>query len=172
MSQADSPNTMSPSRRTVLAGISVAVAPAVPAVDKSLGAVALPDDPIFAVIKAHHQAMAHEINCVEAADVDVEAVDGAEEAEVQQRMHEAYDLHHDAIVTLLTTDPTTLAGAVALLEYVGSPEYPDEATPLLFNVIDVNDERIPSAVEAFPTRLAASIRRLIAQGNADAPLSR
>jgi hypothetical protein len=56
MSQAENLNTMSPSRRTVLAGISVAVAPAVAAVDKSLGAVALGDDPIFAAIDQHRQA--------------------------------------------------------------------------------------------------------------------
>jgi hypothetical protein len=45
MSQADSPNTTSPSRRAVLAGISVAVVPIVAAVEKSL---------------AHHEPFDHD----------------------------------------------------------------------------------------------------------------
>jgi hypothetical protein len=56
MSQAESRNTTNPSRRGVLAGISIAVAPAMAAVDKSLGAVALPDDPIFTAIDLHRKA--------------------------------------------------------------------------------------------------------------------
>jgi hypothetical protein len=62
MSQADSPNTTSPSRRTVLAGLSVATA-SVAAVDILLAARVPGDDPILAVINLNRQAMAA---CVEA----------------------------------------------------------------------------------------------------------
>jgi hypothetical protein len=50
-------NTMSPSRRSMLAGISIAVAPAVAVADKSLGAIVPSDDPIFAVIAEHLEAV-------------------------------------------------------------------------------------------------------------------
>jgi hypothetical protein len=188
MARADHANITSPSRRRVLAGISVAVAPAVASVDKSLGAIALPDDPIFAAIKAHHHAVAHETACLEAEyrlaealpenqmtwhfnDSDDEwtppdgCTDAPEWIEVQQNISEAYDLRHDAIEALLTTEPTTLAGVVALLEYVGSPEYPwdrNACVPILFGVVDINDERVSDAAQAFPARLAATMRRLIA----------
>jgi hypothetical protein len=57
MSQANQGNTMSPSRRTVLAGISVAVAPVAVAVDKSLGAVMPNVDPIYSAIERHKAAV-------------------------------------------------------------------------------------------------------------------
>jgi hypothetical protein len=62
MTKADSPNTTSPSRRTVLAGLSVAAA-SVAAVDILLAARVPGDDPILAVIDLNRQAMAA---CVEA----------------------------------------------------------------------------------------------------------
>jgi hypothetical protein len=55
MSQADSPNTTSPSRRTVLAGLSVATA-SVAAVDILLAARVPGDDPILAEIRREQNA--------------------------------------------------------------------------------------------------------------------
>jgi hypothetical protein len=189
MSQADSPNTTSPSRRAVLAGISVAAAPVAAAVDKSLGGVALTDDPIFAVIEDHHQSMRDESACGHAVDRVEEVLprdrmtwhfmdsadrrtpphgctDAPEWVKVQQGMSDAYARRHEAIVALLTTEPTSVAGAIALLDYVGSPEYPWDrggpADPILFGVIDSIDVRIPVAALAFPRRLAATMRRLTA----------
>jgi hypothetical protein len=91
--------------------------------------------------------------------------DAPEWIEAEQNLSEAYDLRFDAIEKLLTTEPTTLAGAVVLLEYVGSPEYPWERharQPILFSLPSLNDEAIPEAAWTFPTRLAATMRRLIA----------
>jgi hypothetical protein len=140
------------------------------------------------VIKAHHQAMAHETACGQAVD-RVEEVrpqaqmtwhfyesadqwtppagctDPPEWIEVQQNMSEAYDLRFNAVETLLTAEPTTLAGAVALLEYVGSPEFlwgRGASEPLLFSVVHFIDQQIKDAARAFPARLAATMRRLIA----------
>jgi hypothetical protein len=192
MSQADSPNTTSLSRRAVLAGISVAAAPMVAAVEKSAVGVAASVDPIFGVIEAHHQAMRHETSCGQAVGRVEEALpedrmtwhfmdsadrrtppngcaDAPEWIKVQQDMSDAYARRHDAIVALLATEPTSLAGAIALLDYVGTPEYPWDsggpADPILFGVIGVIgsiDERIAPAALAFPNRLAATMRRLIA----------
>jgi hypothetical protein len=184
MSQADSPNTTSPSRRTVLAGISVASIPFAVAVEKLLAANT---DPAFAAIAAHHQAMRHETATGRAVDRVLEALpedrttwhfmdspdrrtpphdcaDAPEWIKVQQDMSDAYARRYDAVVGLLTTEPTTIAGAVALLEHVGSPEFPwdegDSHTPILFAVVGRIDERIAPAAHAFPSRLAAVIRRL------------
>jgi hypothetical protein len=55
MTKADSPNTTSPSRRTVLAGLSVAAA-SVAAVDILLAARVPGDDPIHSVIALHQEA--------------------------------------------------------------------------------------------------------------------
>jgi hypothetical protein len=180
---ADSSNTTSPPRRTVLAGISVASMPVVVAVGKSIGADA---DPAFAAIAAHHQAMRHETATGRAVDrvLDVlpgdratwhfmhspdrrtpphDCADAPEWIKVQQGMSDAYARRYDAVVGLLTTEPTTLAGAIALLEYVGSPEFPwegDSHAPILFAVVGRIDERIAPAAHAFPSRLAAVIRRL------------
>jgi hypothetical protein len=55
---ADSPNTTTPSRRTVLAGISVAAAPVAVAVEKSVATIAPEPDPIFAVIDLHRSNLA------------------------------------------------------------------------------------------------------------------
>jgi hypothetical protein len=82
-------------------------------------------------------------------------------------LSEAYDLRHDAIEALLATEPTTLAGAIALLEYVGSDEYPgephaSECPPILFSLTEYNDDRLPEDAWTFPARLAATMRRLIA----------
>jgi hypothetical protein len=193
MSQADSPNTTSPSRRALLAGapaVAVAALAAGTVVNGLAITAARPSatDPIFAVIEAHHRAMAHETACNRAVDRAEEALpedqttwcfchsddgwtppDGCTDApewiEVQQRMSEAYDLRFDAVETLLTAEPTTLAGAIALLEYVGSPEYPWERNaraPILFNVIDFNDQEVREAARTFPTRIAATMRKLTA----------
>jgi hypothetical protein len=189
MSQADSPNTTSPSRRAVLAGISVAAVPLAAAVEKSTAGLSASVDPIFAVIEAHHQAMRNESACGHAVDCVEEVLprdrmtwhfmnsadrrtppdgcmDAPEWIEVQQGMSDAYARRREAIVALLTTEPTSLAGAIALLDYVGSPEYPWDrggpADPILFGVIDSIDERIPVAALAFPRRIAATMRRLTA----------
>jgi hypothetical protein len=184
MSQADSPNTTSPSRSTVLAGISVASIPFAVAVEKLLAANT---DPAFAAIAAHHQAMRHETATGRAVDRVLDALpgdqttwhfmhspdrrtpphdcaDAPEWIKVQQDMSDAYARRYDAVVGLLTTEPTTLAGAVALLEHVGSPEFPWEGahTPILFAVVGRIDKRIAPAAHAFPSRLAAAMRRLTA----------
>lgn len=183
MAKAEKSTTTNLSRRGALAGLAGAAVAGVAA----LPAGGTEVDPIFAVIKTHHQAMAHELACIretcrleEALPEDrctwhLSAWDGTapegctdapEWIEAQQNLRWAYDLRHDEVEALLTTEPTTLAGALALLEYVGSPEYPMERgarEPILFGVVDLNDERFPEVVWTFPARLATTMRRLIGE---------
>jgi len=192
--KADRPDTTLPTRRALLAG-----APAVAAAALAAGgavnilamAAARPSeaDPIFAVIRAHHDAMAHEVACLKTIS-QLDAVlphsqsawhfnyweggerppqgcaDAPEWIEAQQGIGEAYALREDAIEALLTTEPKTLAGAIALLEYVGSPEYPEDRNarePILFGVVENSDDRFPDVVWAFPARLAQTMRNLIGE---------
>jgi hypothetical protein len=188
MSQADSPNTMSPSRRTVLAGISVAVAPAVAAVDKSLGAVAFPDDPIFAAIEAYDRSVERKVALQNKAD-DVHAAlpdehttwsmnvgdgrwppeecgDAPEWIDLQLAIGEAIEKQCDLEIALLTTAPTTIEGAAALLDRLADPEFLHErgmGAESLLSVAGLSyDERVQDAAEAFPAALATALRKIAA----------
>jgi hypothetical protein len=181
MSQTENRDTTKVSRRGALAGLAGAAVAGVAALPAGAGEV----DPIFAVIKTHHQAMAHELACNEESErlrdllpkdrrtwhysawqetPPEGCTDAPEWIEAQQNLRGAYDLRRDEVEALLTTEPTTLAGAIALLDYVGSPEYPMERgarEPILFGVVEFNDERFPKVVWTFPARLATTMRRLI-----------
>src|SRR5690349_7903759 len=85
----------------------LAVGAAVPAVIIPKAAQAAEQDPIFAAIEAHERA----------AVLDKGASDAAADL-----WAEAYN---KACIALFTTKPTTLAGVVAVLEYVNEPEHGD-----------------------------------------------
>jgi hypothetical protein len=161
MSQADSPNTTSPSRRRVLAGISVAAAPMVAAVDKSLGAIVPGADPIFAAIRREQDARAA-CRAADAAlsrlewrlerrfpdDAIVDATWCAKHRydEVEAAAGAATQAWWEAQEALLQTQPTSVPGLFALLDHLERIE---------------QDEWIDEwAVLAFPT-IAASIRSLM-----------
>jgi len=159
-----------------LAGAAIAAA-------SSPRAIAGPD-PIFAIIEAHDRAMAHESACSTAIGHLEETItedrrtwsfhyssgqltpppgcaDAPEWLQAQQSLIEAYDRRYDAIGTLVATEPTIIAGAVALFGYVWSREYPNEpgaAGPILYHAS--GDD--PDIAKTFSTRLAATMRRLIA----------
>jgi hypothetical protein len=147
MSQADSPNTTSPSRRTVLAGISVAVVPVAAAVDKSLGGVALTDDPIFALIQAHQADMLAMVHACESS--------------------EKFDLSIPDrwLPQVLTTQPTTMAGVAALLAHVGQPEnlvenLDEETRESVLSGVSEARPDLRAAGREFPARLAVTVRVL------------
>ena len=73
----------------------------------------------------------------------------------------------DALFELLTTEPTTLAGAIAALEYVASPKYPDnrrrKVNPCEIILIDAShsfDEELKEAAAQYPALIAAGLRKL------------
>ncbi|MFL6797464.1 MAG: hypothetical protein ACJ8F3_08640 [Xanthobacteraceae bacterium] len=89
------------------------------------------------------------------------------------------DRHHDALITLLTTEPTTFAGLQALLAAVGSPKWDesgpyveeietiDEPAPLLFYAIGYSNKEIVKAALCFPQLMARATSTIAAR--ADAP---
>jgi hypothetical protein len=159
MSQAENPHITNLSRRSVLAGISIAAAPAAAAVDKSLadGADA---DPIFALIEQHRAAEdAFGALLIEQSKLEVELPDDLQQSKIT--VHGAEIVETDdprwiaaaqaswgaseegdrAALALLDTEPTTAAGLAALLRYVYQYEadggqWPDN----VLNDDDADDE--------------------------------
>lgn len=118
MSQATKSTTLIPSRRALLAGAAAAALAAGGAVNilatATATATARPSsiDPIFAVIAEHRDAQeACAVACA-ANGLDVEDDPNKEAAMTRAGAAE---------LPLLTTAPITVAGVVALLEYVHSP---------------------------------------------------
>jgi hypothetical protein len=98
-------------RRTLIAAsAATAAATSIPA--------AAAVDPIYAAIERHMQTcMAHEAACEVSGNLHD---DDPEMPEAEKRTHEAWDAMTDAAVELLNVEPTTKAGASALLRHVAS----------------------------------------------------
>jgi hypothetical protein len=166
MSQAENLNTMSPSRRRVLAGLSVAAAPAVAAVDKSLGAVVPGDDPIYSAIERHKAAVQAfsdiltEQGKLETAlpkercqsDVhDVVETDDPLWIANQRAVDEVGDRVWECALALLDVRPTTTAGMVNLFRHVASGDGADFPDRVLFDdsnrAVDFSSALLLVAVE-------------------------
>jgi hypothetical protein len=180
------------SRRAVLAGISVAAAPAAAAVDKSLGAIALTADPTFALIEAYDRAANQESALYRKKDGIDEGLphdkttrsihfggngegrwppegctDALEWINVQLAIGEVSERISDLMVALSTTAPTTIEGAIALLERLDAATFPEErdhpgAESLITTMNGWYDERVADAADAFHSTLAEALRNIIA----------
>lgn len=142
-------------------------------------------DPIFAVIREHAAAMrAQSAHYDRIAELErsipadrrtwswsaamqtppVGCTDAPDHIAAQLAIGTAFDRRSDAFVALLTTAPRTLAGVAALLDHLGSDEYPDDAgddkETILFGSLGSSDRRCGAAITAFPAHLAESIRAL------------
>jgi hypothetical protein len=166
MSQAENLNITKLSRRTALAGISAAVAPAIAAVDKSLGAVTLPVDPIIALIADHRAAVEVYVRANDA--YAWLHVNDPEYKEAQNASSEAGHHAYDLLWEILHVQPATLAGVAALLAHVGQLEFikeepdEDERETHLSTCNAFCDLEFKRAAQDFPVRLAETVRRLIA----------
>jgi hypothetical protein len=109
-------NETTTSRRGVAAMLAAAAA-AIPAI-MSKTAMAGETDPIFALIEQHKAAMAEHMRLLDIKSV-ISFRDEAY-ADAEEESDQAYDLVNDAQIDLLTTSPTTVAGAAAVLAYVAS----------------------------------------------------
>jgi hypothetical protein len=146
------------SRRGLLRG--TAAISAVPTVGIITTAPA--DDPIFAVIAEHQAALKASIaaNCVRG-----HLIDGTQEWKIAQSVaRPAQRREADAHAAVLETDPTTLAGVVALLEHVGQPEfleehedYPDSRETLLSAMNECLNPWKRRGQD-FPLRVAGALR--------------
>jgi threonine aldolase len=123
MSQELSNEAPKASRRAILTAAPVAAAAALAggtvANALAIGMAKVAEaDPIFAVIAAHRACIAElcAINdfVMNASDDTVLPED------IDERTNEANDRRMDAELILLTTDPTSVAGVVAALEYLSS----------------------------------------------------
>jgi hypothetical protein len=156
-----------PSRRALLAGAPVAAAAAL-AGGTVANAVAISvakageDDPIFGVIAEHREAQEALHAACEANGLDMEECPIKTAAENRAG---------DAELPLFTTAPTTVAGAAALLAYVGSDAHemnqgPDDNgrpyTVLSYAAGWSADDRI-DAVRRFPLHVSVALRNMIGQ---------
>jgi len=125
-----------PSRRTLLANApAVAVAAlAGGAVTKALSAEA---DPVFAAIEAHKAAMAAHTAAFNTKDEDAE---------------------DDALEKVLTCQPTTQAGIIALLEHMSAPS--EDGTVLAFAFRADEDSPVYQAAVDLPAMIAEALRSM------------
>jgi hypothetical protein len=179
------------SRRRLLAGVPAVAAVGVPSVASALGGLAEGSDPIFALIEQHKQGMralsaAYRQHSELEKTIpmaqrswtytawDPEPPEGCTDppewiaAEIAAR--DACADEDDMLFELLTTEPATLAGAIAALEYASSPTYPDnrkggKVNPCEIILIDATnsfDEELKEAAAQFPALIAATLRKLLA----------
>jgi hypothetical protein len=151
------------SRRALLMGFAAAATPMAPTLANALGESALAvADPIFAVIAEHREAQEALHAACDANGLDME------ECPIKAA---ADDRASDAELPLFTTAPTTVAGAAALLAYVGSDAHemnqgPDDNgrpyTVLGYAAGWTADARI-DAVRRFPLHVSVALRNMIGQ---------
>jgi hypothetical protein len=111
-------------------------------------------DPVFAAIEAHEEAIEnHGVFLDHASEVCVEEREAAEAASAQ-----AAEAEDAALLAWLTTPPTTLAGAIATLEYAAMRDC-EHTFPL--ESARYRGERL-AAAEQFPAMVAAALRQIIA----------
>lgn len=120
-------------------------------------------DPVFAAIKAHKQAMAD-------AQVKAEPVTRVIDPDLDDEtaLAAACDNERDTLLEFLLTEPTTIAGALAALEYASSPIAPEfharRPCPVLaegFINESNEDQCVTRAAADWPAMIARNVRRLI-----------
>jgi hypothetical protein len=117
-------------------------------------------DPIFALIEQHKAAMTEHMRLLDIKSV-IPFRDEAY-ADAEEESDQSYDLANDAQIALLTTSPTTVAGAAAVLAYVASfwiegNETAERGLPVYESL--GRDEML-DAGEAFLPMIATALQRL------------
>jgi hypothetical protein len=145
---------MKPTRRAIVAGATAM--PAVAALPAIAGAAQ--PDPIFAAIAAHRTAWA----AVDAAAIRLDD-EGAPQEKEEAELRPLSDVEDEAQTALIDTEPTTMAGVVALLRHLAAHdasgleligEYHDDGDPA------VSKTHGASASYFFHRNLANAIERL------------
>ena len=151
-------------RRFLSVAAGGAIAAAIPAAALAAAPVI---DPIYAAIDKHQQAVAaHDAATdIRAAfnDVDMNDEQRTELAALESVVDGAWDRLEDAGITLVNTDPTTLAGIVALYRYVeqllnerGTVNLPEE--------IHWDDDTHSSAGGALVNVIAVAVKAIVHKG--------
>ena len=122
------------------------------------------DDPIFALIERHRGAT-RAFSAAVSNKAKVQAAhwpwsDAPERIAADAQHDAASDARHEAIEDLLSTQPTTIAGVAAVLDYVNEPswgEEQDDKETILVEAFETSEE----AALAFLPMIAATLRRLV-----------
>jgi hypothetical protein len=178
MAQADSKNSITvpidTTRRRFLAAAAFAsaagagsLAAAAMASNDVPAAVTVPHgaDPIYAVIERHRKALAEHIEAVRVEFAFEEAHDiEGERREEYQRLYAAsgtaYDEMDEAGCDLVNTRPTTLAGILALCQYI-KPVFGEDDQPGLPEHIKYDDDTTACMPEAFAHVIGRAIEELM-----------
>jgi hypothetical protein len=117
-------------------------------------------DPVFAAIEAHKHAM-EEVR-VKAVPVTRLVVPDPDDEEA---LSEACDNERETLLDFLLTEPTTIAGALAALEFASSPIFPETEgvvpPPVLAPAFTSGDTDLIDVAAEWPAMIARHVRRLI-----------
>jgi hypothetical protein len=157
------PDAPQASRRALLMGFAAAATPMAPGLASALSESALAvADPIFDLIEKH-KAARDAARTFSACWSDMSPRDPEYDV-VGEQFDDAYEGERKALIALLTRQPTTIAGVVAVLEHVGQTDWvfgDSEDT-----VLTDSSERDIEEAKVFPKHLAAALRKIIARGQA------
>jgi hypothetical protein len=166
------PNAPKASRRVLLMGFAAAATPMAPALANALSesppavAKAGEVDPIFEVIEKHRAAHKAMVEAYAANDLDDEPGLGPEGEPWDPNKAPAMERSDAAELPLFTTNPTTLAGAAALLNHVLSPSLtsldPADDESILEYACGYNGTRGEEA-KTFLARFAQALTRIALQ---------
>jgi hypothetical protein len=144
----------------------VSIATHAPGASPTAGCLTDDADPIFSVLAEHRAAMKAYLA---ASAVSGALVDGTPEWETADKLTQAtIKREHAAVYAVLTGQPTTVAGVIALLEHVGqnqflgeAPEGKDAFDETVLSIwMRADGSRFKKAAQALPRRLAATMRTL------------
>ena len=111
-------------------------------------------DPIVNAIEAHK----HEL---ERRNQKIEAICAAEDRHKAEE-RDAWHRYEEASIALLTTKPTTMAGVIALMNYVALPECsgPGACETILDGARLSSNREAAAAAERFPALSAEALREI------------
>jgi hypothetical protein len=158
MAQADSQSTTHRaslrSPQALLAADAVILPGAVPAPAAEVVSGPEASDPIFAAIEVHQRELARRNQAIEA----ICAAEDRHKAEERVAWHR----YEEASTALLTTKPTTMAGVIALMNYVGLPECsgPGACETILDGARLSSNREAALAAERFPVLSAEGLQEI------------
>jgi hypothetical protein len=111
-------------------------------------------DPIFTVIDAHNREL-------DRRNQTIEAICAAEDRHKAEE-RDAWNRYEKASIALLTTKPSTMAGVIALMHYVGLPECsgPGACETILDGARLSSNREAAAAAERFPVLSAEVLQEI------------
>jgi hypothetical protein len=107
-------------------------------------------DPIFAAIESRKQTYTHYSDALERWGTN-----GEPKGTLEKEKDDACTADHDALMAVLTTKPTTVAGTLALLEYLRALDEQQD------NILEICDPSYDLDDDGFPPREGFAYRTLL-----------